>query len=81
MKRHRKRKFVICLSNKGYRASLEALKIYEQLSDSDAEQHGMIRIIDESGEDYLYSARRFIPINLPKNVEEAVDALNELQPA
>ena len=49
-----KHKFLLCVENEGYEASLEIRKLYEQLSDKEAERHNQVRIIDESGEDYLY---------------------------
>ena len=63
---------VICVKNEDYPASLEKRKIYEAIPDKAAEVHGQIRVIDESGEDYLYPQDYFIPVSLPKNVEEAV---------
>jgi len=63
---------VICIKNDDYPASLEKRKIYESILDSEAEKHGQIRVIDESGEDYLYPKKYFIPASLPKNIEEAV---------
>ena len=54
-----KRYFMICIENRGYEASLEIRKIYEVLSDRVAEKHHQIRVIDESGEDYLCPARHF----------------------
>ena len=59
--------FVVCVRNDGFAASLETRKIYEMLPDSQATASGMIRVIDESGEDYLYPAEWFIPIHL--NIE------------
>ncbi len=61
--------FVICLNNKDYPASLEFGKIYRVISDEDAEQHGYIRVIDESGEDYAYTSDRFSFIKLPQDVK------------
>jgi hypothetical protein len=58
--------FVVCLKNSGYEASLEPRKIYQNLSDKEAESHKMIRVIDESGEDYLFPASLFSPISLPQ---------------
>ena len=66
------RKFVVCLKNKGYEVSLEARKIYQALPDPDAAKHRQIRVIDESGEDYLYPAKYFSPIELPLPVRKAV---------
>jgi hypothetical protein len=63
---------VICVNNEDYPASLEKRKIYEAIPDKAAEKHGQIRVIDESGEDYLYPQGYFIPVSLPKDVEEAV---------
>ena len=66
------KKFVVCLKNKGYEVSLEARKIYRALPDPDAAKHRQIRVIDESGEDYLYPAKYFSPIELPLPVRKAV---------
>ena len=67
--------FVICIENKNYSASLEFGKIYRVLPDAKAAQHKMIRIIDESGEDYLYSENSFAAIKLPQIAENAFIAL------
>ena len=64
--------FVACVDNSGYLASLELHKIYRVIPDEDAAQDGDIRVIDESGEDYLYSADRFIPIEVPKTLERSI---------
>lgn len=64
--------FVVCIRNDDYPASLEKRKIYEILPDNEAEKHHQVRVIDESGEDYLYPKDYFIPIKLPKDVEQAV---------
>jgi hypothetical protein len=58
--------FVLCVKNDGYLASLERRKVYRVLPDSDAARHRLLRVIDESGEDYLYPADFFIAIELPK---------------
>lgn len=63
--------FVVCINNKDYTASLETRKIYQFITDSNAEKHQMIRVIDESGEDYLYPSNYFIEIELPKAIKEA----------
>jgi len=60
--------FVVCLKNNGYEASLEPRKIYQVMPDKDAEGHKMIRVIDESGEDYLFPASLFSPISLPQTL-------------
>lgn len=69
-----KQRFVICLRNDGYPASLERLKVYRALRDTLAARHGQLRVIDESGEDYLYPAELFEAIDLPPPVRRAVMA-------
>ncbi len=64
--------FAVCLNNEGYEASLEVGKIYRVIPDKTAEINGLIRVIDESGEDYAFSVNRFYPIELPKPIEEAL---------
>lgn len=59
-------KFAVCIENKTYPASLEFGKIYRVIEDEKAAAHKMIRIIDESGEDYLYTEKSFVPIKLPQ---------------
>ena len=65
-------RFAVCINNVGYAASLELRKLYEVIDDSEAEKDAMIRVIDESGEDYLYAADRFVMAPLPASVEQAV---------
>jgi hypothetical protein len=72
MTKPRAKRLVVCIDNDGYSASLEKRKIYVALPDSDAEQHGLMRIIDESGDDYLYSRALFRLIDLPETVRKAV---------
>ena len=60
------------MENKGYVAALEKRKIYVALSDPLAAKHGHVRVIDESGEDYLYPKQFFIPVTLPHSVRKAV---------
>jgi len=60
-----KRKFLLCVDNKGYEASLEVRKLYEKIPDREAERHNQVRIIDESGENYLFPATFFAPVGLP----------------
>jgi len=62
----------ICVSNDGYAVSLEKRKIYVALRDTAAEKYGMLRIVDESGEDYLYPKALFRSIALPQAVRRAV---------
>jgi len=61
-------RFVVCINNEGYQASLERRKIYQVLPDKEAESHKMLRIVDESGEDYLFPASFFSPISLPQSL-------------
>jgi hypothetical protein len=73
MKRKSKRTvFAVCINNTGYPASLEAGKLYQVVSDAEAEKHGLIRVIDESGEDYGYSAERFFVLNVPHALEKVL---------
>ena len=64
--------FAVCLDNSDYLVSLELHKIYRVLPDPDAAQDGDLRVIDESGEDYLYPAGRFAIIEVPKAVQRAL---------
>lgn len=65
-------RFVVCIDNSGYEASLELYKIYPVLPDPDAAREGDLRIIDESGEDYLFAADRFVAIEVPETLERAM---------
>jgi hypothetical protein len=67
-----RRKLLLCVRNDGYEASLERWKIYQALPDRDAAKHQQVRVVDESGEDYLYPARFFAPIELPRPLRRAV---------
>jgi hypothetical protein len=62
----------ICVDNFQYPVALELLKLYEVISDADAAADGDLRVIDESGEDYLYPASSFVLVDLPQNVERVV---------
>ena len=64
--------YAVCLSNEGYAASLEPRKLYELLPDGEARARGMLRVVDESGEDYLYPASMFAPVQLPEKLEAAL---------
>jgi hypothetical protein len=66
------KQLVVCIANEGYAASLEKRKIYVALRDGGAEKHGMLRIVDESGEDYLYPRSLFRSIALPQAIRKAV---------
>ena len=65
-------KFAVCINNADYPASLEVHKIYRVLPDDDAAGDGDLRVVDESGEDYLYPAEYFIFVELPKAVEKSL---------
>ncbi len=65
--------YVVCIDNSDYPASLEQHKIYRVLPDEEAAVDGDIRVIDESGEDYLYSADRFVPISVPPAVKKSLE--------
>lgn len=64
--------FAICINNEGHPASLELWKVYRMLPDEKAAEHQLVRVIDESGEDYLYSAGSFVAITLPEAAEQAL---------
>ena len=68
-RRKKAKKFVVCVSNDGYPASLERRKLYEALSDPEAERDGMLRVVDESGEDYLFPSSYFAVVSLRPDVE------------
>lgn len=65
-------RFAVCVDNDGYPASLELHKIYRVLPDEDAEADGDLRVVDESGEDYLYPAEYFVLVELPQSVERSL---------
>jgi hypothetical protein len=67
-----KRQYAICIDNKGYEASLIPRKIYEIIPDERAQKDDFVRIIDESGEDYLYHTSHFVFMQLPSEVERAL---------
>jgi hypothetical protein len=66
------KQLVVCINNKGFTASLEKRKIYVVLKDAQAEKHQLVRIVDESGDDYLYPKTMFRSIALPRSVKQAV---------
>ncbi|MCX7012916.1 MAG: hypothetical protein NTW86_10230 [Candidatus Sumerlaeota bacterium] len=70
--RHKPSEFVVCIDNTGYPVSLERHKIYRVLPDKDAAEDGEIRVVDESGEDYLYPTSYFAPIKVPPAVEKSL---------
>jgi hypothetical protein len=65
-------RFVVCTRNEGYDASLEIRKIYRTIADSESSRAGLIRVVDESGEDYLYPVGWFEPINLSPQLRSAL---------
>ena len=65
-------KFAICTDNTGYEASLELRKLYQVIQDAQASAIDQIRVIDESGEDYLYPTSYFVPVDLPASVADQV---------
>lgn len=67
-----RKSFVVCVQNEGYGASLELRKIYQTLTDADAARQGQVRVIDESGEDYLFPVDYFAPIDLTPSLRRAV---------
>jgi hypothetical protein len=69
MGKRKVQQFAVCVNNNEYPASLELRKIYEVLPDDKAAKHGLVRIIDESGEDYLYPEGYFVAIILPQAAE------------
>ena len=64
--------FAVCLRNDGFPVSLEVRKLYSVLRDLDAQSHGLIRVVDESGDDYLYPAKLFRKLALPGDIERAL---------
>jgi hypothetical protein len=72
MAKSQSKQLVVCINNEGYPASLEKRKIYVALRDPAAEKHGLLRIIDESGDDYLYPKGFFRAIALPQSIKKAV---------
>ncbi len=64
--------FAVCLNNDGYRASLEVGKLYRVIPDKEAESHGLIRVVDESGEDYAFAVDRFHALEVPQTVERVL---------
>jgi hypothetical protein len=64
--------FVVCLRNAGFAASLEVRKLYPVVDDPDAERNDLIRVIDESGEDYVYPADLFQKLTLPAEIQRAL---------
>ena len=74
MKKPTKREihFAVCINNKKYEASLETGKLYRIIPDEEVESHGYLRVVDESGEDYGYSASRFFRLEVPRPLDRAL---------
>lgn len=65
-------RLVLCISNEGYPASLEKLKVYQQIPDPDAASRNLVRIVDESGEDYLFPSAMFLPLEVSEATRQAI---------
>ena len=65
-----KQTFLVCVANDGYEASLELRKLYRIVPDARAERLGQVRVVDESGEDYLFPESFFAPVRLPSDTKE-----------
>jgi hypothetical protein len=76
-----KNTFVLCIDNRGYGASLEPRKVYRTMSDPAAEKHAMVRVVDESSDDYLFPAKLFVPIAVPQEAAKAFRAPRQPRPA
>jgi hypothetical protein len=74
-KRISSKEYVVCIDNTGYEVSLEPGKIYEVLPDPTGASHGYLRVVDESGEDYLFESEHFFPITIPEKLQKALKAL------
>ena len=64
--------FAACIDNGDYKVSLEVGKLYRVIPDEEAASHGYIRVVDESGEDYGYTAARFFPLEIPQALADAL---------
>ena len=67
-----KTQFAVCINNKGYKASLEVGKLYRVIRDQEAEDHGLMRVVDETGEDYAFAADRFASMDVPPAVQKVL---------
>ena len=70
-------KFVVCLNNEGYAASLEIGKLYQTIPDEEAEKLGGLRVVDEDGEDYFYDAEMFCPLQVPPIVAQTLISISK----
>ena len=71
VRKNNKALYVVCVSNRGYRASLVLRRIYRTRADPEAAKRSLLRVTDESGEDYLYPATMFVAIDIPQEVVKA----------
>ena len=62
--------FLLCIEDGGYPVALETRKVYRAITDADAESHGLVRILDESGEGYLFPSTLFVRIQVPEEAEK-----------
>ena len=67
--------FAVCVCNDDYPASLELRKLYAVVDDEFAEKHALLRVIDESGDDYLYPTTYFVRVALPKTIEKTLRSI------
>lgn len=65
-------KYLVCVDNTGYEVSLEPRKLYQTLPDKEGARHGQVRVLDESGEDYLYPAELFARVSLPMETRKRI---------
>ena len=72
MKKNKNLHFAVCINNEGYEASLELGKLYQVIPDVEADANNLIRVIDESGEDYAFAASRFHTLEIPPVVQKAI---------
>jgi hypothetical protein len=72
--KRRSHRYVVCVKNRGFRASLEVRKVYRAIPDATAEARQLVRIVDESGEDYLYPQNYFVAVDLPLATARAISA-------
>jgi hypothetical protein len=70
-RKNNKTHYVVCVSNRGYRASLVLRRIYRTVPDGEAARRSLVRVVDESGEDYLYPTTMFVAIDIPQEVVKA----------
>ena len=72
MKKQKALQFAVCINNEGYEASLELGKLYQVIPDEEANANDLIRVVDESGEDYAFAATRFHALEVPPVVQKAL---------